>query len=154
MLWVFCLCFELSDASSERANDRLRVSKACPEWFSEFIHPRYSKSGLKGFHVAPFGSSFVVLGFVVVRIRSLSVVLTAILAASRGQKQNRHLPYHQFLFERYKVHRKPLRPRALDESGLDIGHDIQEPGYSDLLFHGYGCECELLSCHGTTEERL
>ena len=40
-----------------------RVSKACPECFSEFIHPGYSKPGLKGFHLAPFGSTFVVLGF-------------------------------------------------------------------------------------------
>ena len=50
VFWAFW-CFE-------RANDRLRVSKACPGCFSEFIHPGYSKSDLKGFHVAPLGSIF------------------------------------------------------------------------------------------------
>ena len=48
-------------ASSEGANDRLRVPKACPECFSEFIHPGYSKSGLTGFHFAPSGSVCVAL---------------------------------------------------------------------------------------------
>ena len=40
------MCFRLSDASSGSANDFLRVSKVSLEWFSEFIRPGYSESGM------------------------------------------------------------------------------------------------------------
>ena len=67
MIWVFLLVFWAFWRFSRKAKDRLRVPKACPECFSEFIHPRYSKCGLKGLHLAPFGfyqfGIFVVLGF-------------------------------------------------------------------------------------------
>ena len=75
-LVVFACVFWLSGTSSERSNDRLRMPKACSECFSDFIHPGYSKSGLKGFRVASLGSIFVVLEHFVVPIQNLSVVLT------------------------------------------------------------------------------
>lgn len=72
----FCYCFRPFGAFCDRPNDHLRASKACLEWFSEPIHPGYSKSGMKMFHLTPVGSLFVAFDFVVLRIRNLSVVLT------------------------------------------------------------------------------
>ena len=67
------------------AHDHLRVSKVYLEWFSEFIHPGYSESGMKGFHLASLSTIFIIFLFFTVRIQNLSVVLTLQWGGNRNK---------------------------------------------------------------------